>query len=212
MKRMELAMLIGLICAIFLGSTAAFAETCTDLQNRVVRLHILANSDGEADQALKLRVRDAVLEASGDLFSTPCTTEEAKALALGELPQLEAVGQAVVEEAGYDYPVRAELVEMYFSTRHYENFDLPAGEYTAVRMTIGSGAGRNWWCVLYPPMCVQVAQPAGSQELTQEILSLGETPVYQPKLALVEWYEKTREWLRQQEERGEPLPLPPASK
>lgn len=197
MKRVEMAMLVGLMVSIVLGSTAAFAKECAQIEQNVVRLHILANSDSEEDQALKLKVRDAVLEATDQIFGTPQDKAAAKAEAERKLPLIEQTAAQVIAQEGYDYPVKAQVVQMYFDTRHYDGFDLPAGQYDAVRVTIGTGQGHNWWCVVFPPMCITAAQPAGTQPIQEQILSLGETPVYQPKLAVVEWYEGLKEWGRE---------------
>ena len=95
------------------------------------------------------------------------------------------------------YQAKAELTEMYFTTREYERngstFSMPAGRYQALRITLGSGEGHNWWCVAYPPMCIDAAVEGQAAVVEQEILELGQTPVYKPKLALVEWVESLRE-------------------
>ena len=192
--KLELAMLMGLACAILIGSTAAFAKDCAQIQRDVVRLHILANSDSEEDQRLKLTVRDAILERTGQIFGEPQTQAQAKEVARQHLALVEQIAAETLEAQGCRLPVEAQVVNMFFETRHYDGFDLPAGRYDAIRVTIGAGAGHNWWCVVFPPMCVTAAQPAGSAEIAREILALQETPVYQPKLAIVEWY---RTWQEQ---------------
>lgn len=131
--------------------------TCEGVRENVVRLHILAHSDSAEDQALKLKVRDAVLAACADWQETAATPEEALALAQERLPQLQAVAQQTVASEGYDYPVTAQVCRMYFTTRQYDTVTLPAGMYDAVRLSIGAGEGQNWWCVMYPPLCVGAA-------------------------------------------------------
>ena len=131
--------------------------TCEGVREQVVRLHILANSDSAEDQALKLKVRDAVLAACGDWQEVAATSEEALVLAQERLPALIAVAQGVVAAEGYDYPVTAEVCRAYFTTRQYDTVTLPAGTYDAVRFVIGAGEGQNWWCVMYPPLCVGAA-------------------------------------------------------
>lgn len=131
--------------------------TCEGVRENVVRLHILAHSDSAEDQALKLKVRDAVLDACADWQETAATPEEALLLAQERLPQLQAVAQQTVASEGYDYPVTAQVCRMYFTTRQYDTVTLPAGMYDAVRLSIGAGEGQNWWCVMYPPLCVGAA-------------------------------------------------------
>ena len=103
----------------------------------------------------------------------------------------------VLAEAGMPYQAKAELTEMYFTTREYERdgstFSMPAGRYQALRITLGSGEGHNWWCVAYPPMCIDAAVEGQAAMVEQEILELEQTPVYKPKMALVEWVESLRE-------------------
>ena len=121
----ELTLMI--VAALALTSGAVALHTQSQLAEKVVRLHVLANSDSEEDQALKLKVRDAVLE------------------------------QATETLQGADYGVRAELAETSFPTKEYDGFALPAGEYLALRVLIGEAAGQNWWCVVFPPLCTAAA-------------------------------------------------------
>ena len=162
-----------------------------------LRIHILADSDQEADQAVKLQVRDAVLEAINQDFSGDGTLEGTIACLEGEMDRIEETANEVLAEAGMPYQAKAELTEMYFTTREYERdgstFSMPAGRYQALRITLGSGEGHNWWCVAYPPMCIDAAVEGQAAVVEQEILELGQTPVYKPKLALVEWAESLRE-------------------
>ena len=134
LKRWEVALLCGVLAALLWSAWAGQEQA--ELAGQVIRLHVLANSDSQADQELKLAVRDRVLE---------------------HLDELAAAGQQVVDEAGKDYPVTAQLEECWFPTKKYENFALPAGEYTALRVVIGEGEGQNWWCVAFPPLCLGAA-------------------------------------------------------
>ena len=133
-----------------------FAVQCAGIRSSVVRLHIMAHSDAADDQALKLAVRDAVTAASAGLLDGVTDTAAALDTVQAALPHLQAVAQRTVDAYGYDYPVKAELCRMYFETRTYgetQTATLPAGLYDAVRFTIGEGAGKNWWCVVFPPLC-----------------------------------------------------------
>lgn len=195
--RLELAALMGLTITLGISSVTGFMQDCAELRQEVLRIHILADSDQETDQAVKLQVRDAVLEAINQDFSDDGTLEGTIACLEGELDQIEAAADQVLVEAGMPYRSKAELTEMYFTTREYERsgstFSMPAGRYQALRITLGSGEGHNWWCVAYPPMCINAAVEGQAAVVEQEILALGETPVYKPKLALVEWVESLRE-------------------
>lgn len=120
-----------------------------------VRLHVLANSDSEEDQKLKLQVRDAILETVIDFESS--NKKEAIKNIEENKKRLEEIAKTVIKNNGYDYDVKVEIGEELYPTKYYDDFALPAGEYTSVRVVIGNGDGRNWWCVLYPPLCTSLA-------------------------------------------------------
>lgn len=131
-----------------------FQASCAAIPREVFRLHILAASDAPSDQALKLRVRDRVLSATRELFAQAKTKEEAKSLAAAHLQELADLAAQELHEHGCTERVRAELTRMPFTTRRYEDYTLPAGEYDALRLTIGAGEGHNWWCVMFPSLCI----------------------------------------------------------
>ena len=144
--------MIGLMVAVLAG--AWLGEEQTALADKVIRLHVIANSDSGADQTLKLAVRDRVLEAAEGLYPPDADLEQARAALEENLEALAAAGQAEVETRGYGYPVTARLERCWFPTKEYDGFALPAGEYTALRIVIGAGEGQNWWCVAFPPLCL----------------------------------------------------------
>lgn len=193
--RLAAALAIGLTITIWAGSFGAFAQGCEELRHSVLRLHILANSDSESDQELKLKVRDRILELDGTLFEGAKDLASAESAAAEQLETIRAEAQEEVYRQGYDYPVHAELTNMYFTTRVYEQYTLPAGYYDAVRITIGSGEGHNWWCVLYPPLCLPAAE---SREDLADVLTPEELAVieggeeYEYRFAVVELWEKLK--------------------
>lgn len=194
------ALAMGLTATVLL-TFGRFTAVCGEIRSQVVRLHVLANSDSEEDQALKLRVRDAVLAASDGLLNGVTDTEAALAAVQAQLPRLQAAAQACVAENGYNYPVAVEVREMYFTTRTYDAGTLPAGQYHALRVTIGEGAGRNWWCVVYPPLCLSAAaEPAHlSDVLDEEACDAVEHPDrYEVRFKVVEWLET---WFHRDEAR-----------
>lgn len=152
----------------------------------VVRLHILANSDSTADQTVKLLVRDAVVAATeGWAADNP---EQARSAAADQLPQIREIAQQTVADAGCDYPVEVEMTRMYFTTRQYGDTTLPAGMYDAVRVTLGEGKGQNWWCVVYPPLCVGAAtEGVEALDRRQQTFVTGDT--YEVRFKVVEWVE-----------------------
>ena len=146
--RFDCAVLLGIVFSVMLANLSVFGRECAQVRGDVVRLHILANSDSGYDQGLKLRVRDRILAQVGGIFSAQQSQADAKAAAVASLPEIEAAARAALIEAGCEAPVRAEVCSMYFTTRQYDDLSLPAGIYDAVRVTIGTGAGHNWWCVM----------------------------------------------------------------
>ncbi len=192
MKRWMKA-LIGGVCLCLLFSMCGFGRDCREIRNKVVRLHILANSDSAEDQALKLKVRDAVTQAASGWLDGANGEGEALQMAREYLPQLEAIAQQTVYEQGYAYPVKATVCEMFFETRAYGEVTMPAGVYDAVRFEIGEAEGENWWCVIYPPMCIGSA--VKEQTLT-DVLSDREMTVvnsgrgYAVRFKIVEVFER----------------------
>lgn len=199
LRRLEIALLIGLAAALAWGAWSL--GTQRQLADRVVRLHVLANSDSQADQALKLKVRDRILEVAEPLLEDSSDREEAEIALTAALPQLEQAAEAEIAAAGYDYSVTARLEETEFPTREYDGFSLPAGEYLALRVVIGAGEGQNWWCVVFPPLCAAasadvpaVAVAAGLSE-DQVSLITEEDQGYQLKFKAVEWWNALRQKL-----------------
>ena len=165
-------LLIKSLCIAFvltvIYSVIPFQAECEQISEEVFRLHILANSDSAEDQALKLKVRDALLEYTDMLFDKAADSDEAENIARENLKTLQTVAQNVVYENGYDYKVNAQVVKMYFNTRYYDNYTMPAGIYDALRITVGDGKGHNWWCVMYPPLCIPAAEKVESDEQAAE--------------------------------------------
>ena len=135
-------------------SMIPFRTECKEISDEVFRLHILANSDEDYDQQLKLKVRDKVLLYTESLFEKARSKEEAENLISNNLQDICNTAQKEVTDNGYDYTVTAQITKMYFTTRTYESYTLPSGMYDALRITIGSGEGHNWWCVMYPSICI----------------------------------------------------------
>ena len=150
LRAARLALCLGTLACILLSQFAAFAQACAGVRKDTLRLHILANSDSPQDQALKLAVRDAILEEYGNLFEQQATQQEAKAVAQAHLSDMEQTAARVLAEAGCPQPVHAHVVNMMFHTKEYDGFTLPAGRYDAVRIELGQAAGHNWFCVLFP--------------------------------------------------------------
>ena len=187
----------SLLCSFVISSLISmtgFCSVCENLQNDVFRLHIIANSDSEQDQSLKLKIRDGILEYTSKLFAECKDRDEAIIAAKENLEDIKRFSQDMVYSYGYDYQVDAYITEMDFDTRIYEEFTLPAGKYNALRIVIGNGQGHNWWCMLYPALCI----PSAQQNKPELSLDENETDVisnpgkYEVKFRLVEIFEAIR--------------------
>jgi stage II sporulation protein R len=198
-KRWEAALMAGVACAALSAGWTAQAQSA--LADKVIRLHVIAHSDSDEDQALKLQVRDAVLEEASALLEPELTREETEAVLADHLEDLAAAGAAVVAEAGASYPVSASLERTWFPTKEYDGFALPAGTYQALRVVIGDGDGRNWWCVVFPPLCLssvsEVAETAMAAGLDGDEVKLitGESGGYVVKFKCMELLGQLQNWL-----------------
>lgn len=155
LRRWECALLVLAAALMLFCSWLGGYREC--LSGKLLRLHVVANSDSDADQALKLEVRDAVLDCAAGYLENVSDVRAAEQVLGAHLAELAGAGQAVVREKGYDYAVRASLGTSHFPTKTYDGFALPAGDYRALRVTIGAGEGHNWWCVVFPTLCVSAA-------------------------------------------------------
>ena len=173
-----------LVCLVYAIALVADRQK---LKNELVRLHVVAASDSEEDQAIKLQVRDAVLESLQDGIENATDIEAAKAYIGSQLPKLESVANRVLAAAGCGDVATVSLQVEEFAARVYDTFSLPAGLYDSLRITIGEGEGRNWWCVTFPTLCLPattegfeaVAAGAGfSDELTGSLTGEYEVRFY----------------------------------
>ncbi len=193
-RLIEISVFAGLLIAIVFSITG-FASTCEEIRGDVLRLHVIANSDSAEDQQLKLKVRDAVLEAGKNIFNGSVTRENAEEKIKAEEEKLEEAARKVIEENGFDYDVDITVTEEYFNTRTYENVTLPAGKYMAVRVLIGESIGKNWWCVMFPPLCIPASQTDINMYLDEKEVKLVETnPKYEPRFKIVEIYESIKNY------------------
>lgn len=169
------------------GGFRMFAESCENVQTEVLRLHIPANSDSDADQKVKLKLRDFLLEKYGEQLSQCGNLSDAENLCQKLLPQIEEDCNAFLKNRGFDYGAKAELTNMYFTTREYDKLILPAGEYDALRITLGSGQGHNWWCLIFPQLCLPAAMEKPDENAGQVLDSFGKPQKIQIKFAIYEW-------------------------
>ena len=175
-------------------SLLSFEANSEGIRSNVLRMHVIANSDSDADQQLKLKVRDAVLKEGKELFDGSVNSDEAEAVLIPQRQRLVEAAERTIAENGFDYNVDIYIGKTYFTTRTYDNsVTLPAGRYEAVNVIIGEGKGHNWWCVMFPPMCLPAAESDASID---DVLSDGElklvksNPKLEPRFKIIEIYEK----------------------
>ncbi|WP_346939674.1 stage II sporulation protein R [uncultured Clostridium sp.] len=140
-----------------------------DISGKLIRFHVIANSDSEKDQSLKLKVRDKVLEYVQPLLKDSKSIEESREILNKENEKILEIARVIIKENGYDYSVESTLGKENFPVKTYGNITLPQGEYEAYRIIIGTGEGQNWWCVMFPPICfVDITKGEVAYEETEE--------------------------------------------
>ncbi len=155
-RKAEISVIIGLIVSVIV-STVSFGYECEKIRNDVIRLHVIANSDSDEDQNVKLKVRDALLECGKEMFSGNVDVNNAEEKLNLYKNELIETADRVLAEYGMKYKSDIYLTKEYFATRQYEEFTMPAGEYLALKVVLGDGVGKNWWCVMFPPLCLPAA-------------------------------------------------------
>ncbi len=191
LKKLEISITFALVVSIVF-SVISFSATAEEIRNDVLRLHVIAASDSKDDQALKLKVRDAILDAGAEIFDGSVNVVNAVEKITPEINNLTETAQKIVKENGFDYDVKISISEEYFTTRTYETVTLPAGEYLSLIVRIGEGKGKNWWCVMFPPMCLSAAD---EEDVLKSVLSDSEIrlvnsrPEFEPRFKIIELFE-----------------------
>lgn len=162
MKKLILLICVAVLCVAVSGVLPIHGEE--KIYESVVRLHVIANSDSEEDQALKLKVRDAVLSYTSPLVIDCESREEAESILLSNLDGIKETAKKVIRENGYSYSVDVTLDVEEYPTRNYESMSFPSGKYVSLRVLIGESEGKNWWCVLFPPLCLSAATEKDKNE------------------------------------------------
>ena len=195
MKLINVAMAVGLILTITM-SLAGFGRESSTIRENILRLHVLANSNSEEDQALKLRVRDSLLQTG--MFNYAMTRDEAYDLAVDSKDIIKNIAAEEIEEGGHEYDVQVSVIEAFFPTVEYDMLTLPAGRYKTVRVEIGAAYGDNWWCVMFPSMCLPAAAERGFSDVLNErqMDIVNNAHRYEFRFRSVEIFESLRERFR----------------
>ena len=198
-KRILTLSIVAALLLLIVGLLPVHGET--EIYNKVVRLHVLANSDSEEDQAVKLAVRDAVLEVTVPLLQDCESREEAVERLEGNRTLLTEAAETVLRENGFDDAVNIEMGLEEYPTRTYDSLCFPAGEYISMRVSIGEGEGQNWWCCLFPPLCLGAATvneeraedaciSVGFTPTQYKIITESDKPVYRARFKILELFGK----------------------
>ncbi|MDD6620974.1 MAG: stage II sporulation protein R [Eubacteriales bacterium] len=175
---------------LIVGITQPLIKTSENISDKVFRLHILANSDSTYDQNLKLGLKNYILENTSDLFIGQ-NLEENIDIAKESLEELYRLSKEYLESQGSNYDVKTEVVKEFFETRVYDDFTLPAGIYSSLKITIGEGKGHNWWCIIFPSVCLSACSESMSDYLSEDEMELVNSG-YTAKFKVVEVYEKIK--------------------
>ncbi|MBE6699972.1 MAG: stage II sporulation protein R [Ruminococcaceae bacterium] len=198
-KRILTLSVIAAMLLLVIGLLPVHGED--EIYNKVVRLHVLANSDSEEDQAVKIAVRDAILDVTVPLLQDCKTKEEAVTLLEANRPFLTEAAQAVLQKEGFDDAVSIEMGLEDYPTRTYDSLCFPAGEYISMRVNIGEAEGQNWWCCLFPPLCLGAATvnekkaedaciSVGFTPTQYKIITESDKPVYRARFKILELFGK----------------------
>ena len=190
MKTLKIFLPLFMIITLTVGFFQPIIATSENISDKILRLHIIANSDSTEDQDLKLKVKNYFLENTADLF-VGRTLDENIEIAKENIDYIEKICNTCIEQNGFDYEAEVTVDREYFDTRVYDDFTLPAGVYNSIRITIGQGNGHNWWCIVFPSVCLSACTKSMDDYLTDEEMELvGEG--YTPKFKVIEIYEKIK--------------------
>lgn len=190
MKTLKIFLPLFMIITLTVSFFQPIIATSENISDKILRLHIIANSDSTEDQDLKLKVKNYFLENTADLFVGQ-TLDENIEIAKENIDYIEKICNTCIEQTGFDYEAEVTVDREYFDTRVYDDFTLPAGVYNSIRITIGQGNGHNWWCIVFPSVCLSACSKSMDDYLTDEEMELvGDG--YTPKFKVIEIYEKIK--------------------
>lgn len=190
--KQEIIFALTLIFCVIFTYCGQFLQDCEQVQDEVLRLHIVANSNSIDDQNLKLQVRDRILNESQKWFEESNDKTSSEGILQENLSNIAKIACDEISQKGYNYTVKVELCRENFPQKYYQNFVLPAGKYDALRVLIGDAVGENWWCLLFPSLCVPSASAEKSQDWFSDnnLESFQNVYSYEPRFALVELFNK----------------------
>lgn len=191
-KSKSYVVLLALVCLIVVSNLDISQQIDKD---SLIRIHVLANSNSETDQQLKLQVKDDVVRYLQPMLAQSHSIEESRTIIQNHMPQIEQTARQTLQQQNSDYDVTLQYGHFDFPVKYYGSFSLPSGNYEALRILIGSGQGRNWWCVLFPPLCFTDSNVSMSGKYTDVT----------PETEVVVKF-KCVEWLKNMTEKENDLP------
>lgn len=192
LKKSRIFISLFAVLLIVVSISKPIIDRSESISTKVFRLHILANSDSDFDQELKLSVKDAILENSAKLFQSSSTLSQAIESAQSNIDTFRNIAKSVIEENGYTYNVDVTIDKEYFDTRYYDSFIMPAGMYNTMKIVIGEGKGHNWWCVMYPSVCISGCIDDFDKVLNAQEKELLTSNKFIPKFKIIELYESIK--------------------
>lgn len=171
--------ILGLLA--FTGKEKTSADALQEgIASKILRFHVIANSDSEEDQALKLEIKDAVVDYMKEILADAKSIEDTRAIVSAHTEEIRQIAQAHTAAKGYDYPVDVFIERRYFPVKSYGSYTFPAGEYEAICVELGEHSGKNWWCVMYPSLCfVDAVHSVVPEETDQELRRILTAEEYQ---------------------------------
>ena len=193
-KTLKIFAPLFLVFVFMFSYIAPFIETSENISDQVFRLHILANSDSAEDQQLKLKVRDEILKKGETVFAFSNSLEETIELCKNNIALFQQTAEQCLKDNGSDYEVKVYVDKEYFNTREYDEITLPSGIYNALKIEIGQGKGHNWWCVMFPAICLSgVTDDELNKYLSEDEQKLvNSDSKYEVRFKIVEIYEKVK--------------------
>lgn len=193
-KTLKIFAPLFLVFVFMFSYIAPFIETSENISDQVFRLHILANSDSAEDQQLKLKVRDEILKKGEKVFASSNSLEETIELCKNNIALFQQTAEQCLKDNGSDYDVKVYVDKEYFNTREYDEITLPSGIYNALKIEIGQGKGHNWWCVMFPAICLSsVTDDELNKYLSEDEQKLvNSDSKYEVRFKIVEIYEKVK--------------------
>lgn len=191
-KKLFVFLPLLLIFTLLFGSLSYTNDASNDISTKVLRMHVLANSNSINDQKLKIAVKNNILKSTRELFTDCDNLEESIEIAQSNTELIKASAQEVIKKYNKNYDVKVYVDNEFFDVREYKDFTLPSGNYNTVKVVIGEGKGKNWWCVMYPAVCISACSDDFDKALTKEEKKLITSKKYIPKFKILEIINKIK--------------------